>query len=165
MAAASSPSCTIDTIDPNLPVQQEVSAVDSGFSNISHARTLDIAGIVYEKYLKQHRVNFLEGCLNFDKSYSTNNAKLKKWLPELLQQGRRYDLIFIDGLHNEHAVLSDLIASSQLLAANGCILLHDARFRWAEEILYGVVKFFEINTDFTAHRYEAGSVMKLTRRT
>lgn len=151
----------IYSIDPNLPLADEVEAVSDKKGFISKSiRTLDAARETKNRHFADRNINFLEGCLNYDSSYSGANG-FHKFLPDLLNAGIKFDLIFIDGLHYADVVLSDLDASAEMLSNNGVILLHDGRGLWAEEVLFGVCKFIQKRNNYALSRFPDSSIVKL----
>ncbi|MBI4252665.1 Wzt carbohydrate-binding domain-containing protein [Candidatus Uhrbacteria bacterium] len=151
----------IYSIDPNLLLIDEIEAVDGAQELLPRSiRTQDIARAVKNRHFAEKNIDFLEGCLNYDSSYSQVGG-IRKLLPDLLDQKVTFDFIFIDGLHFTDAVLSDLCASVKILAKEGVIFLHDGRGRWAEEVLFGVCKFIEKHQHYELTRFPDSSIVKL----
>jgi len=51
-------------------------------------------------------------------------------LPKLVEKGKFFDIIYIDGSHKEEDVLFDLIHADILLKTGGVILMDDVGFDW-----------------------------------
>jgi predicted O-methyltransferase YrrM len=66
-------------------------------------------------------------------------AGAEQALPVLLEQGYKYNLIWIDGDHERYAVDRDVLLSIPLLAPNGVLACHD----WDEDTCPGVRQALE----------------------
>lgn len=154
---------TIYSIDPNLSIEDEIFAVgDTMMGSSRKGRSLDIARMVRDKCQFGKNIHFLEGCLDYDMSYSGAHG-FKKHLSYFLAESVVFDLIFIDGLHFADAVLSDLSSSEKILSRDGVLFLHDGKGRWAEEVLFGICKFLEKNNNYEVNRFPDSSLVRLQR--
>jgi len=68
-------------------------------------------------------------------------------LPKLVEKGKFFDIIYIDGSHKEEDVLFDLIHADMLLKTGGVILMDDVGFDWDKtEGVVGALKRFLLNS-------------------
>ncbi len=154
----------IYSVDPNLLLRDEIEAVD-GIQNVEipNVKSHDVARIIKDAYFNRKNIHFYEGCLDYDSAYSKVGG-LVKHLPEFLIANIKFDFVFIDALHVADAVLSDLRAVEKIISSDGAIFLHDGIGRWADQVLFGVCKFFEACHNFELIRFKNGSIIKLQRK-
>lgn len=62
---------------------------------------------------------------NANLQFALYTGDSKKVLPELVEQGFKYDFIFIDGGHSVETIQNDLMHSISLLLPGGCIVMDD----------------------------------------
>ena len=55
--------------------------------------------------------------------------------PKLLEAGRKFDLVFIDGMHNFEFKSLDAFYSDRLLRVGGLLALHDATFQSTKKVI------------------------------
>lgn len=55
--------------------------------------------------------------------------------PKLLEAGRRFDLVFVDGMHNFEFKSLDCFYSDRLLRIGGLLALHDATFQSTKKVI------------------------------
>jgi predicted O-methyltransferase YrrM len=55
--------------------------------------------------------------------------------PTLLEAGRRFDLVFVDGMHNFEFKSLDCFYSDRLLRVGGLLALHDATFQSTKKVI------------------------------
>ena len=68
-------------------------------------------------------------------------------LPKLVKKGKLFDIIYIDGSHQEDDVLFDLINADILIRSGGVILMDDVGFDWDKtEGVVGALKRFLLNS-------------------
>lgn len=57
-------------------------------------------------------------------------------LPDLVEQGMKFDLILLDGDHNYHTVSKELEYAESLLADNGIMIIDDYDGKWSDRDLW-----------------------------
>lgn len=57
-------------------------------------------------------------------------------LPNLVENGTKFDVILLDGDHNYHTVSSELTYIDKLLAPRGILIIDDYNGRWSERDLF-----------------------------
>lgn len=99
------------------------------------------------------------------------SSELGKWVAE----GRRYDLVFVDGDHSRAGVLSDLRFAAQLLNPGGVIVAHDytepgdyapeewRRPAWTIDVYDAVQEFLVESSEFERRRL-VGWLVEMRRR-
>lgn len=58
------------------------------------------------------------------------------FLPKLVEQNLKFDLILIDGDHNYHTVSNELTYVNKLVSDNGIVIIDDYSGRWSERDLW-----------------------------
>jgi predicted O-methyltransferase YrrM len=57
-------------------------------------------------------------------------------LPNMIDQGMKFDLVLLDGDHNYHTVANELVHIEKLLTDDGIIVVDDYAGRWSERDLW-----------------------------
>lgn len=150
----------IHTIDPDLPLRTEMTTMRCPVLEGKLAGTThEIARAAARLLHVESKISFHAGGFSLCDTFSTENADHAPARAaigrEILAQAGPFDCIFIDGLHYEHAVLSDLELAATGLTEDGIILLHDLLGRWGSNVHSAVSRFLETRPEwrFTHHRY------------
>ena len=93
----------------------------------------------------------------------SNNPDMLKIpvISTVLEQKRKFDLIFIDADHYAESVESNLKLTTEMLNSNGCVVLHDVCGKWGKEVQKGAQMFIERNTRYKF--YIHGTIGVVTR--
>lgn len=143
----------IHTVDPNFPLQIEMSAMQSKLydSNVA-VRTQQIAWQAAHSLELDGRIDFHEGGFSVGSTFASNNAdplaRVEVIGDSLCTQYGPFDFIFVDGLHYEDAVYSDLKLAARYVTPDGVIGIHDAKGRWASNVRRAVFRFLAEHEDF-----------------
>jgi hypothetical protein len=65
-----------------------------------------------------------------------------------------YDLVFVDGDHNEESVLSDLSLVNHYISEDALIILHDLSGNWGIHVFSGMSRFRQEYPEFTVKVHE-----------
>jgi predicted O-methyltransferase YrrM len=153
LALHTSADTRIHTVDPNFPLQIEMSAMQSNLygSNVA-VKTQQLGQQAAHSLGLDGRIVFHEGGFSVGSTFSSNNAdplaRVEVVGAELCAQYGPFDCIFVDGLHYEDAVLSDLNLAARHITPEGVIGIHDAKGRWASNVRRAVFRFLEEHDDF-----------------
>ncbi len=144
----------IHTVDPNFPLQVEMSAMQSNLYESNVAIRTQQLGLQAARSLGlDQRIDFHEGGFSVASTFASNNtnpnATVKIVGESVCAKYGPFDFIFVDGLHYEDAVFSDLMLAACHLTPEGVIGIHDAKGRWASNVRRAVYRFLEKHDDFT----------------
>jgi cephalosporin hydroxylase len=64
-------------------------------------------------------------------------------LPQLIKDGRKFDLVYVDASHTTYHTLHDLILALRLLRVGGVMAIDDYRWNW-EDVAQGKVSALDI---------------------
>jgi predicted O-methyltransferase YrrM len=152
------PEAEIHSVDPNLPLEIEFSAIGTfGKSADLSRRTLEIARIATDRLGLAARVHFHEGGFAVGESFALADAAVPVIGPALCAREGPFDLAFVDGLHFEDAVHADVTLALSALAPNGTIVLHDAVGYWGSHVRRAVARILEAQPElvFRHHPYRS----------
>jgi len=146
LMATALPDCTVDSVDPNLPLEVEFAAMGSADRNADLARrTLEIARASASRLGVSERVRFHEGGFAVGDTIALSDVPVPVIGPALCAARGPFDLVFVDGLHFEEAVVADLRLALHALAPHGTIAMHDAIGYWGSHVRRAVHRVLEEN--------------------
>ena len=152
LMALNAPEATVVTVDPNLPLALEASAMRVTAGEIGHLTTFDVARMVAQDLKLDSRIRFVEGGFSTGTTFlafgAGDDQRIDVVGPKLAQSEAPFDLIFIDGLHTADAVESDIRLAATMLADDGVLLLHDCVGAWGTNVRAGALRFLADNPDF-----------------
>lgn len=153
MALVSSPDTHIHTIDPNFPLQVEMDSMRSKFYDSDKSvRTHDLALQAAERLGVKDKITFHSGGFSSTNTFATYNSSPASRVtivgPEVCDRHGPFDFIFIDGLHYEEDVFSDVNLAAGHLKPTGLIALHDVLGPWGSNVRRAVFRFLEQRDDF-----------------
>ncbi|HEU4683249.1 MAG TPA: class I SAM-dependent methyltransferase [Nitrospira sp.] len=136
----------VHSIDPNLPLEIELHAMNTPSTRADvEARPQDIAGRAAERLGLRHKIAFHIGGFSTGATFASTKASPIQTVnivgPEVCKKFGPFDLIFIDGLHYSDAVLGDLRLARSCISPRGRIVLHDVIGCWGSNIRRAVYQF------------------------
>jgi predicted O-methyltransferase YrrM len=143
----------VHTVDPNFRLQVELGAMNTNAhdSNIE-VRHQELALRAAQSLGLDSKITFHPGGYSTGSNYASAKSDPLCTVPVVGRQvGETYgpfDMIFIDGLHYEDAVLSDLRLAQEFLAQKGVIVLHDVIGGWGSNVRRAVFQFLTENQKF-----------------
>lgn len=142
------PGCEVHTVDPNLPLDVEFAAMNCGERGANLARrTHEVAALAAERLGVRDRLHLHQGGFSTEATFAGRSATVpaigSAVIDAVLDAGGPFDAAFIDGLHFEQAVLSDLVLAARGLHADAPIILHDAIGYWGAPVRRAVSRFLE----------------------
>lgn len=138
------PGAQIHSVDPNLPLDIEFTAMGaSGKSADLSRRTLEIARLATERMGFSDRLHFHEGGFAVGENFALADAPVPVIGPALCAKEGPFDLAFVDGLHFEEAVVADVTLALTALAPRGVVVLHDAIGYWGSHVRRAVHRVLE----------------------
>jgi hypothetical protein len=138
------PGCEVHTVDPNLPLDVEFSAMNCDHRGADLARrTHEVAALAAERLGVRHRLHLHQGGFSTDATFAGREATVPAIGAELIAAHAPFDAAFIDGLHFEHAVLDDLLLAARGVRADGPLILHDAIGYWGAPVRRAISRFLE----------------------
>ena len=138
------PGCEVHTVDPNLPLDVEFSAMNCDHRGADLARrTHEVAALAAERLGVRHRLHLHQGGFSTDATFAGRAATAPAIGAELIAAHAPFDAAFIDGLHFEHAVLDDLLLAARGVRADGPLILHDAIGYWGAPVRRAISRFLE----------------------
>lgn len=153
MALISPRETHIHTIDPNFPLLIEMEAIRSKMYDSNTAiRTQELALQAAEILGVKNKIPFHAGGFSTDNTFSSYNTSPSSRIqiigPDICKGYGPFDLIFIDGLHYEEDVFSDVNLAAEHLSHFGLIALHDVLGPWGSNVHRAVFRFLDKNDDF-----------------
>lgn len=153
MALVSPPETHIHTIDPNFPLQVEMESMRSKLDDFDTSRkSQDLAFQAAERLGVAPKITFHAGGFSTGNTFASYNlapsSRINIIGPEVCKSFGPFDFIFIDGLHYEEDVFSDLNLAAEHLAPAGAIALHDVLGAWGSNVRRAVFRFLEKRPDF-----------------
>ncbi len=143
----------IHSVDPNFPLRVELGAMntDTRDTNIE-IRHQELALRAAQSSGLDSKITFHAGGYSTGNNYASTKSDPLNTVPVV---GRKigetcgpFDLIFIDGLHYEDAVLSDLRLAQEFLGPKGVIVLHDVIGGWGSNVRRAVFRFLIEKPEF-----------------
>lgn len=146
LMAQALPKAEIFSVDPNLPLDVEFTAMgaDGGSADLTR-KTLEVARLAATKLGLTPRVRFLEGGFAVGSSFALDDIPVPVIGPEVCRAHGPFDFIFVDGLHFEDAVFADVNLALSALTPNGTIALHDCIGYWGSHVRRAVSRILEVD--------------------
>jgi hypothetical protein len=154
MALNTSETTKIHTVDPNFPLEIEMSSMKSNmFDKDTKIKTHELARKVVTHLGIEKKIVFHPGGFSTGATFASKIANSSQKVPvigtDVCNKFGPFDFVFIDGLHYSDSVLSDLSLSSQYISEKGIIAIHDVIGRWGSNVRRAVFEFLDKRTDFT----------------
>ena len=115
-------------------------------------RTQEVAKKVSKMLGVESKITYHAGGSSISSTFASSNISPESIIevigPDICNKYGPFDLIFIDGLHYEKAVYSDLCLAVEHLSNNGIIALHDLMGRWGGNVRRAVFQFLDKNTQY-----------------
>ena len=144
LMARALPDATVQSVDPNLPLDVEFTAMGSADRRADLSRrTLEIARESAGRLGLADRIRFHEGGFAVGATFALTEVAIPVIGPRLCAELGPFDLAFIDGLHFEDAVASDIALVLEHLRPDGLIVLHDAIGYWGSHVRRAVHRILE----------------------
>ena len=138
------PHAEVHSIDPNFPLSVEFDAMNCNHRAADLARrTQDIAAAAAELLGVRDRLHLHEGGFSTDATFAGRVATTKSIGAEIIARHGPFDAAFIDGLHFEQAVRSDLRLAASGLRPSAPIILHDCIGYWGSSVRRAIGRFLE----------------------
>ncbi len=138
------PDSQVHSIDPNFPLEVEFDAMKCAERNADLSRrTQSIAAAAAEVLGVRARLLLHEGGFSTEATFAGRTATTPSIGATVIAQHGPFDAAFIDGLHFEHAVLSDLRLAVSGMSAHAPIVLHDCVGYWGSTVRRAVTRFME----------------------
>ena len=146
LMATYAPRAAIHTVDPNFPLRVELDAMHTETADADVSlQPQDVAQRAAETLQLASQLTFHAGGFSVGATFSSMKREPTETVPiigpEVCERHGPFDCIFIDGLHYEHAVLSDLRLAGRHLAPGGRIVLHDLIGMWGSNVRRAVYRF------------------------
>ncbi len=153
MALISPRETHIHTIDPNFPLLIEMDAMRSRmYESNTDIKTQELALQAADLLGVKNKITFHAGGFSTDNSFSSYNTspsrRIKITGPDVCKSYGPFDFIFIDGLHYEEDVFSDVNLASKYLSPHGFIALHDVLGPWGSNVRRAIYHFLEKNNNY-----------------
>jgi hypothetical protein len=138
------PDSEVHSIDPNLALDVEFSAMNCGERGADLARrTQEVAALAAERLGVRARLHLHQGGFSTEATFAGRAATAPAIGSAVIEAHGPFDAAFVDGLHFEQAVLSDLELAARGLHADAPIILHDAIGYWGAPVRRAVSRFLE----------------------
>jgi predicted O-methyltransferase YrrM len=155
------PEAQIHSVDPNLPLDIEFSAMGAkGDAADLSRRTLEIARLAAHRLGFEDRVHFHEGGFAVGESFALTDAPVPVIGPELCAREGPFDLVYVDGLHFEDAVHADVSLATQALSPQGTIVLHDCIGYWGSHVRRAVARVLESDDSLSFQHAPYGDLLR-----
>lgn len=153
MAMFSPPETHIHSIDPNFPLQVEMGSMKCKLDDSDTSiKSQDLALRAAKRLGVEHKITFHAGGFSTDNTFASYNlspaSRINIIGPEICKSFGPFDFIFIDGLHYEEDVFSDLNLAVEHLVPSGSIAMHDILGAWGSNVRRAVFRFLEKQGDF-----------------
>jgi len=144
LMARALPEAEIHSVDPNLPLDVEFTAMGSADRGADLARrTLEIARESARRLGLDDRVHFHEGGFAVGATFALSDVAIPVIGPDLCARQGPFDFAFIDGLHFEDAVEADIALALAHMTPDGVVALHDAIGYWGSHVRRAVHRVLE----------------------
>jgi predicted O-methyltransferase YrrM len=144
LMARALPEAEIHSVDPNLPLDVEFTAMGSADRGADLARrTLEIARESARRLALDGRVHFHEGGFAVGATFALADVAIPVIGPDLCARQGPFDFAFIDGLHFEDAVEADIALTLAHMTPDGVVALHDAIGYWGSHVRRAVHRILE----------------------
>jgi hypothetical protein len=153
MALMSSPDTHIHSIDPNFPLKVEMESMRSNLYDSNTTIKAQYLGLQVAQILGiDHKITFHEGGFSTENTFASYNTSPSSQVTiighDVCKNHGPFDFIFIDGLHYEEDVFSDLSLAAEHLVPFGSIAVHDVLGRWGSNVRRGIFRFLEKRDNF-----------------
>jgi predicted O-methyltransferase YrrM len=153
MALMSPPETHIHSIDPNFPLKVEMESMRSNlFDFDTSIKAQDLALLAAQRLGIDHKITFHAGGFSTNNTFASYNTSPSTRIsivgPDICKQYGPFDFIFIDGLHYEEDVYSDIILATQYIIPSKIIAIHDVLGRWGSNVRRAIFRFLEDHEDF-----------------
>jgi predicted O-methyltransferase YrrM len=158
LMARALPEAEIHSVDPNLPLDVEFTAMGSADRGADLARrTLEIARESARRLALDGRVHFHEGGFAVGATFALADVAIPVIGPDLCARQGPFDFAFIDGLHFEDAVEADIALTLAHMTPDGVVALHDAIGYWGSHVRRAVHRILERDPSLPTSISTAGS--------
>ena len=154
---ASPPDSILVCVDPNLPVN----VLSERFHYFESRGSLWFVQNMLEHFEKRQKTVVLEGCFTpMSALYSDRllayggNPENVAVIGERARDFAPYDLVFVDGDHNEESVYADLSLVCHYISEDALIILHDLSGDWGIHVFGGMRKFLHEHPEFSVRIHE-----------
>lgn len=153
MALMSPPDTHIHSIDPNFPLKTEMESMGSKlFDFDTTIKAQDLALQAAQRLDIDNKISFHEGGFSTSNTFASYNTSPSNRIsvvgPDICNRYGPFDFIFVDGLHYEEDVFSDLALATQHILPSKCIAIHDVLGRWGGNVRRAIFRFLENRADF-----------------
>jgi hypothetical protein len=154
LALFSSPETHIHSIDPNFPLEVEMGSMGSELYDYDTSiKAQDLGLQAAERLRVDKKISFHAGGFSSGNTFASYNQSPSSRIniigPEICNKFGPFDFIFIDGLHYEEDVFSDLNLAVEHLAPSGALALHDVLGGWGSNVRRAVFRFLEKHADYS----------------
>jgi predicted O-methyltransferase YrrM len=154
MAARLPEGAMIHTIDPNFPLNVELTAMNTPARGADlTTRHQQLALEVARRLRVAHKITFHAGGFSTSATFASSKHDTSLVAPvigpKVCEEQGPFDLVFIDGLHYTEAVLSDLRLASRHLKPGGQIVVHDVIGMWGSNVRRAVFQFLSETPNFS----------------
>lgn len=145
------PNATLDSVDPNLPLQVEFEAMRCRvMDGDMRLRTQEIAAKAAERLGVRDRLHLHAGGFATCATFAGGLEDVPVIGRKVVAARGPFDAVFVDGLHHEQAVLADLrLAIGALRPGQGVVLLHDLVGSWGSNVRRAVYRSLEERDDLS----------------
>lgn len=144
LMARALPDARIHSIDPNLPLEVEFSAMGSSERGADLGRrTLEIARESARRLGLGERVQFHEGGFAVGATFALNDVEIPVIGPAVCAEHGPFDFAFVDGLHFEDAVVADAELALGAMRDGGTVAFHDAIGYWGSHVRRAIHRVLE----------------------
>ncbi|MDI9404141.1 MAG: class I SAM-dependent methyltransferase [Limnohabitans sp.] len=144
LLAHAAPGATVHSVDPNLPLDIEFTAMGAASYGADVRRTtLEVARASAERLGLGARVQFHAGGFAVGSTFALDEQPVPVIGPRLIEELGPFGFIFVDGLHFEEAVIADTTLALRAIAPHGTIALHDAIGYWGSHVRRAVHRVLE----------------------
>ena len=144
------PEAHVHTIDPNFPLEIEFDAMACNTHGADLARrTQEVAAAAAERLGVRERLHLHAGGFSTDVTFAGRSCTTRAIGAEVIAQHGPFDAAFIDGLHFEQAVLSDVRLAVKGVRAGAPTVLHDCIGYWGSCVRRALSRFLEESPEFT----------------
>jgi predicted O-methyltransferase YrrM len=154
IALFSSPETHIHTVDPNFPLQVEMESMGSNLYDYDTSiKAQELAFQAAERLGVENKITFHAGGFSTGNTFASYNLSPSSLIniigPEVCKRFGPFDFVFVDGLHYEEDVFSDLNLAVEHLVPSGAIALHDVLGGWGSNVRRAVFRFLEKHADYS----------------
>ncbi|MEY3142984.1 MAG: hypothetical protein RLY21_1477 [Planctomycetota bacterium] len=161
LMARALPDAEVHSVDPNLPLDVEFNAMgaDGRGADLSR-RTLEVARLAATRLGLASRVHFHEGGFAVGSTFALDDVPVRVMGAEVCRAHGPFELVFVDGLHFEEAVVADLRLAISALAPGGTIALHDCIGYWGSHVRRAVARVLEEDDTLSFEHAPYGELLR-----